>query len=325
MAYTHLTDEQRCDIYELHVKGLGVRAIAERVNHDKGTISRELRRNRGERGYRPKQAHAKACERLHTRRGGVRIQQSTWQAAKGLLLENYSPEQAAGRCQALGFGKISHETIYKRIYADKAEGGSLHKHLRCNKKRRKRYGSGRTRRGQIPNRVGIEHRCPRVEDRAIVGHWEGDLVIGKNHKWVIVTLVERRTGFALIRRIRTKSADAVAAAIIEALMPYKTLVRTITFDNGLEFSRHESIAAQLDAKVYFANPYCSWERGSNENYNGLLRQYFAKGSCFASITTKQLKHAESQLNDRTRKRLAWSTPFELFAQSANRHGVALTY
>ena len=214
MAYTHLTDEQRCDIYELHVKGLGVREIGAHIGRDKSTISRELRRNCGERGYRPKQAHQKASERLQTRRGGNRVQVSTWQAATALLKHNFSPEQAAGRCEKLGLGKISHETIYKRVYSDKAEGGALHQHLRCGKKRRKRYGSGRTRRGKIPNRVGIEHRCPRVADRAIVGHWEGDLVIGKNHKWVIVTLVERRTGFALIRKIRTKHADAVAAAIM---------------------------------------------------------------------------------------------------------------
>jgi IS30 family transposase len=323
MAYTHLTDEQRCDIYELHVKGFGIREIAKRINRDKGTVSRELRRNRGERGYRPKQAHEKACDRLNGRRGGNRVEERTWQAAEALLLQNYSPEQAAGRVKKLGFGSISHETIYKRIYADKAEGGALHEHLRCNKKRRKRYGSGRTRRGRIPNRVGIEERSPRVEDRATVGHWEGDLVIGKNHKWVIVTLVERRTGFALVQKVRTKNAHFVAAAIIAVLMPYKTLIRTITFDNGLEFSQHESISESLDAKIYFANPYCSWERGTNENYNGLLRQYFPKGSCFAAIKTNQLRDAEKQLNDRARKRLAWSTPSELFAKSAKQHGVAI--
>lgn len=323
MTYTHLTDDQRCDIYELHVKGFGVREIANRTNRDKSTISRELRRNLGDRGYRPKQAHAKASERLHVRRGGKRIREATWQAARALVAAKHSPEQAAGRCSKLGFGSISHETIYKRVLDDRAEGGELWKSLRCHKKRRKRYGSGRTRRGQIPNRVGIEHRCPRVEERAIVGHWEGDLVIGKNHKWVMVTLVERRTGFALVRKVKTKNAKAVADTIIAVLLPYKALIKTITFDNGLEFSRHELIAESLDAKVYFANPYCSWERGTNENYNGLLRQYFPKGSCFASITTGQLRHAERQLNDRARKRLAWSTPTELFAQSAKRHGVAL--
>lgn len=323
MTYTHLTDGQRCDIYELSVKGFGVREIADRLNRDKGTISRELRRNRGERGYRPKQAHEKASVRRHMRRGGKRVNESTWQAAQALLTQNYSPEQAAGRCEKLGFGSISHETIYKRVYADKADGGVLHQHLRCNKKRRKRYGSGQSRRGRIPNRVGIEHRSPRVEDRAIVGHWEGDLVIGRNHKWVIVTLVERRTGFALVRKVQTKNARGVAAAIIAALMPYKALIRTITFDNGLEFSQHESISEALDAKIYFANPYCSWERGTNENYNGLLRQYFPKGSCFARITPTQLRHAQTQLNERARKRLAWSTPSELFAESTKRHGVAL--
>ena len=137
---------------------------------------------------------------------------------------------------------MSHETIYKRIYEDKRAGGTLWQSLRCCRKRRKRYGSGRQRRGRIPNRIGIENRCPRVEARATVGHWEGDTVMGKNGKYAFVTLVERKTGFALVRKVKTRHAHGVATAIIEALQPLQHLVRTITFDNGLEFSQHERMA-----------------------------------------------------------------------------------
>ncbi len=323
MSYKHLSDEARCSIYELKVKGYGVREIARAVGRDKATISRELRRNRGGCGYRPSQAHALAVGRLRTRRGGQRLDGVALEAATALIRQQYSPEQAAGRCEKLGFGRISHESLYKHVYADKAAGGDLCSHLRCSKKRRKRYGSGRTRRGRIPNRVGIEKRCPRVEDRATVGHWEGDLVIGKNHKHVIITMVERRSGFALIRKVRTKNAQGIATAIIEMLMPYKALVRTITFDNGLEFAQHEAMAKALEAKIFFADPYSSWQRGSNENYNGLLRQYFAKGSCFSSLTAARLTKIQTRLNSRARKRLAWATPTEIFYPSARRLGVAL--
>lgn len=324
MAYKHLSDETRCDIYELKVKGFGIREIAEKVGRDKGTVSRELRRNKGLRGYRPSQAHRMASERLQVRRGGRRVEETTWQAAAAVIKhQQYSPEQAAGHCVAVGLGTISHETIYRRIYADKQAGGTLWRHLRCGKKRRKRYGSGRTRRGQIPNRRGIEERDPSAEDRATIGHWEGDLVLGKNQKYVIVTLVERRSGYAITRRVRSKNAHAVAAAIIEALTPYKKLVRSITFDNGLEFAQHEQMSKLLEANVFFATPYSSWQRGTNENYNGLLRQYFPKGSCFSNISASQLARVEKKINTRPRKRFAWSTPHAIFGASAKRRGVAL--
>jgi IS30 family transposase len=195
--------------------------------------------------------------------------------------------------------------------------------LRCCKKRRKRYGSGRQRRGKIPNRVGIEMRCPRVEARATVGHWEGDTIIGQNHRYALVSLVERKTGFGLVRKVKTRHAGGVAAAIVEALKPLKSLVRTITFDNGLEFAQHARITAEIGAKVYFADPYSSWQRGTNENWNGLVRQDYPKKSCFSGITAKQLSASQHALNNRARKRLDWLTPAEALAPSARRAGVAL--
>ena len=175
----------------------------------------------------------------------------------------------------------------------------------------------------MPNRTGIEKRCSRVEQRASVGHWEGDTIIGRNHKYALISLVERKTGFGIIRKVKTRNAGNVAAAIIEALEPLKRLVRTITFDNGLEFSQHRRIASAVGAKIYFADPYSSWQRGTNENWNGLVRQYYPKKSCFSRIKAKELLTNQASLNNRARKRLAWYTPAEAIANSAKRAGVAL--
>jgi IS30 family transposase len=257
------------------------------------------------------------------RRGGKPVCTRSWGRCQELLREGHSPAQAVGRAALEGHTPISHETAYKRIYEDKATGGTLWKKLRCQKKRRKRYGSGRQRRGKIPGRIGIEARCPRVETRLTVGHWEGDTVIGKNQKYALVTLVERKTGYALVRRVKTRHAAGVATAIISALKPLKRLVRTITFDNGTEFTQHARIAAETGAKVYFADPYSSWQRGTNENWNGLLRQDYPKKSCFSRITPERLQATQSALNNRARKRLAWLTPAEVLATSAKRAGVAL--
>ena len=293
------------------------------MRRSKSTISREIARNSGQRGYRPNQAHELAALRETKYRGGKRVCSRTWLRCKKLLKEAYSPEQAAGRVALEGYEPVSHETLYKRIYEDKAIGGSLWKMLRCCKKRRKRYGSGRQRRGKIPNRIGIEERSLRVHDRATVGHWEGDTIIGRNHKYALISLVERKTGFGLIRKVKTRHAEGVATAIIDALKPMKGLVRTITFDNGLEFAQHGRIAAAVGAKIYFADPYSSWQRGTNENWNGLVRQYHPKKGCFSRIKNKELLANEAALNNRARKRLAWLTPLEAIAASAKRAGVAL--
>ncbi len=323
MSYTRLTEDERYDIYEGRKEGATITEIAHRLGRSKSTISRELRRNRGDRGYRPKQAHESAVGRVLLKRRGKVICIRSWQRCKQLILDKHSPAQAVARATAEGYAPISHETVYKRVYADKKAGGGLWRSLRCAKKRRKRYGSGRQRRGQIIGRVGIEKRCPRVEDRAIVGHWEGDTVIGKNKKYALVTMVERKTGFALVRKVKSRHAHGVATAIINALLPLKSLVRTITFDNGLEFSGHARITEETGAKVYFADPYSSWQRGTNENWNGLLRQYYPKKSCFSAITPRHLRRTQRALNNRVRKRLAWRTPAEVLLLSAKRAGVAL--
>ena len=323
MSYTHLTEAERYDIYEQKKEGLTLTEIASLLGRSKATIARELARNSGERGYKPKQAHERAAARGQVPRGGKPVCPQSWDRCQELLRIGHSPAQAVGRATLEGYEAISHETAYKRIYADKKAGGTLWQKLRCCKKRRKRYDSGRQRRGRIVGRIGIEQRCPRVESRATVGHWEGDTVIGRNHKYALVTLVERKTGFALVRKVRTRQAAGIATAIIDALKPFRNLVRTITFDNGLEFAHHARITEAIGAKVYFADPYSSWQRGTNEKWNGLLRQDYPKRSCFSRITSARLQASESAPNNRARKRLAWLTPAEALGPSAKRAGVAL--
>ena len=206
---------------------------------------------------------------------------------------------------------ISHEWIYQYIYQDKLYGGTLHQHLRCKKKRRKRYGSY-DRRGQIINRVSIDERPAIVDKRKRIGDWELDTVIGKAHKQAIVTITERKTRLSLIRKVKFKTAENVADAIIELLGPMKKWVKTLTADNGKEFAFHERIAKALNAKFYFAHPYSSWERGLNENTNGLIRQYLPKKTDFKKVTQKQIDNVMEKLNNRPRKCLGFKTPNQVF-------------
>ena len=312
MAYNHLTEDERYTIYEHLQRGRPHQAIADMIGRSKSTVSREIRRNRGLKGYRPGQADRFAAERRRVRRGGRQVPETTWGFCQALIKDGHSPEQAAGRARRQGQGSVSHEYLYQRVYADKRRGGSLWRSLRCQKRRRKRYGSERGLRGRIPNRVGNEKRCPRVEKRAIIGHWEGDTVVGKNHKGFLVTLVERRSGYALVRKVPSKSSAIVAAAIVDMLRPHKARVRTLTFDNGLEFATHQYIAQELACSVYFARPYASWQRGTNENFNGLLRQYLPKRSSFAHLTADHVACVQDAINRRARKRLTWASPDEVF-------------
>jgi IS30 family transposase len=323
MAYIHLTGDERYHIYEHSVEGCSVTEIARRLGRDKSTISRELMRGCGERGYRPAQAIGKQKERAALSANGPRVDGELWAAAEVRIREEWSPEQVSGRLKREGVGSISHETIYQRIYADKRAGGTLHRSLRCQKKRRKRYGSGRTRRGQIPNRVGIEHRPAVVEKKIRVGDWEGDTIIGKGHAQAIVSLVDRKTKYTLLHKVKRKTADLVTDAIVTQMMPFRPLVQTVTYDNGLEFAGHQVVAKCLDADMYFARPYHSWERGLNENTNGLVRQYFPKKTCFKGIRQHHLDAVALKLNHRPRKTLDYRTPYEAMLASAKKHGVAL--
>ena len=309
--YKQLTQEQRYQIYAFRKAGFSQSHIARELEVDKSTISRELRRNRGERGYRPKQAHQKAQQRCQAKQNATHIKTETWQQVEVLLRQQWSPEQISGYRKKQNLASLSHERIYQYIYADKAAGGDLYTHLRCRKKRRKRYGS-HDRRGQILNRKSIEERPAIVETKSRLGDWEADTIIGKAHHQALVSLTERHSKFILLAKVERRTEALVQAAMVRLLKPYADKVETITSDNGKEFAAHEAIAAEIGADFYFAHPYASWERGLNENSNGLVRQYFPKGRDFTSITDAEIEQVMERLNHRPRKTLGYQTPNQVF-------------
>jgi IS30 family transposase len=317
MTYTHLSQDERYQIYAFKQASFSLRAIAKQLGRSTSTISRELIRNKGLRGYRPKQAHELSARKATHSRNASIISVHVFEQAHKLIESDYSPEQAG---HEVG---VSHETLYRYIYADKAAGGNLYKHLRCQKKRRKRYGSGRSKRGQIVDRVGIGQRPARVDTCKQVGDWEIDTIMGANHQGAIVSIVERKTGFALIELLDGKNADGLAQAVIKMLQPYKQKIKTITSDNGKEFAMHAQISNALKCKWYFADPYCSWQRGCNENYNGLVRQYIPKKTKLESVSKAQIAQIQKNLNNRPRKRLGYKTPADLFNKSLRRVALRL--
>jgi IS30 family transposase len=316
-TYTQLTQTQRYQIYALLKMGHPQTEIATCLGVDKSTISRELRRNRGQRGYRPKQAHRLAMSRRKT--GQRRIPAETWARIEDKIRLDWSPEQISGWLLKHYHIQVSHEWIYQYILRDKQAGGDLHKHLRCQKKRRKRYGR-RDRRGQVPNRRSIEERPEIVDQRQRIGDWEVDTMVGKGHHQAVVTLTERKSRLALLRKVERRTAALVGAAVIDLLDPVADRTHTITGDNGKEFAEHERIAQDLDADFFFAHPYAAWERGANENMNGLVRQYIPKNRAFTSVTEEELEQIMIKLNHRPRKCLDFNSPYEVFFEQP----VALT-
>jgi transposase, IS30 family len=310
MSYTHLSLDERYQISFLLQTQHNIRAIANNMNRSPSTISREIMRNSVSGKYQAIRAHELYADRQSL--NAYTIPDDLWGKVCDKLSIQQSPEQIAGQL------RISHEVIYQRIYQDKANGGALHKNLRCQKKKRKRYGSGQDRRGQMPNICRIQERPEHVERRLQVGHWEGDTVIGRNHQQAVVTLVERRSGYALIEKVENKTAELVTKAIIGMLGKVSKRVKSITFDNGKEFAWHGEIAKALKCKTYFADPYRSWQRGSNENYNGLLRQYIPKLRRMEEIEKEELIMIENRLNNRPRKRLGYKSPSQIFTASLRR-------
>ena len=321
MSYTQLTQEERYQIYALKKAGHNQGEIAEIVGRDPGTISRELRRNRGLKGYRPQQAHNLALARRREK-AQLRLGEEIWQRVEELIRDEWSPEQVVGRLEMEQGVSISHEWIYQYIYADKHSGGDLYRCLRCQKARRKRYGTY-DRRGIIPNQTSIDARPAIVDARKRFGDWEGDTVIGKGHRGALVTLVERKSLYTVIQAVPRKTAEAVRHAVTQGLAPHKDRVCTLTYDNGREFADHEGMAADLDARVYFAHPYASWERGLNENTNGLIRQYFPKHRDLTTVTQQEIERAMDKLNHRPRKSLGFRTPHEVFFNTRTSLTVAL--
>jgi len=313
MTYKHLSQVERYQIYALMKAGHDQTQIAKLLDRHKSTISREISRNRGLKGYRPKQACAIATKRSEKCRNAATVPPWVAEQAACLLKLQWSPEQIAGKLP------VSHETLYRHVYSDKARGGTLWKNLRCQKQKRKRYAGGRDRRGQIPHRrPPLSDRPVHIELRKQVGHWECDTVIGANHKGAIVTMVERKSGFSVIVKVSQKTSELVSRAIIEGLRPYMVRVITLTYDNGKEFAGHIQIDQALNSTSYFARPFASWERGSNENFNGLLRQYVPKKRSLNTVTEDEITMIQNRLNNRPRKRLGFKTPAEVFNQSLKR-------
>lgn len=242
-----------------------------------------------------------------------------WALVEEKLRQDWSPEQISGRLKEDEVF-ISHESIYQYIYADKRVGGSLWTHLRRHEKKYRKRRCGQDRRGKIPNRRSIEDRPVIVEERSRVGDWEADLILGKNHQGVAVTLTERKSRFTLLRTLPSKHADPIKEAII-ALLKWDARLKTITFDNGKEFTGHQEISAALNADCYFAHPYSSWERGTNENTNGLIRQYLPKSRNLKEISMEEEVRIMDKLNLRPRKCLGFRTPYEVFFEHQK---VALT-
>lgn len=312
MKYRQLTENERYQIYALKKAGLTQKQIAVELERDPATISRELKRNQGLKGYRPAQAQRRSDKRRATAAKSIKITGEVCGWIEQLIRQDLSPQQVVDYLKTHKNLSLHHETLYQWIYADKAAGGDLYTHLRVvSKPYRKRYGSY-DRRGKIKNRVDIDERPAIVALRSRIGDWEGDTIIGKGHRGALLTMVERKTLYTVIIRLTGKHADLLAEAAIKGLAKLKDRIKTITLDNGLEFSEHEKIALALGADIYFAHPYASWERGINENTNGLIRQYFPKDTDFNLVSDEEIQYVMDRLNNRPRKTLGCRSPNELF-------------
>ena len=314
--YQQLNKEERFYIWNALRSGQTQKEVAVTLGRHPSTICREIKRN--------KYPQAKfytyywALEKLKWRKYFTaqtkyrKLTKNIEDMILKLVQQYLSPEQVSGYLKIHHQIHISHETIYRFIYADKARHQALRPYLRQGAKlRRKRYGSG-ARASKIPNRVCITERPDVVEEKQRIGDWECDTVIGKDRKSVLVTVVDRFTLTTCCSRVYSRTAKVVSQAIIRMLKPHINKVHTLTFDNGSEFVQHENIAKALQAKTYFAHPYSSWERGINENTNGLLRQFLPKGTDFRAVSWQTVKRAVDYLNNRPRKTRGYLTPNQMF-------------
>lgn len=310
MDYTHLTRDQRYQIQGLLSAGQTQVEIARIVGCHPSTICRELKRSGMAKGYCAEEAQLLALERAAACANGPRVDVLSWQMTEEGLCEGWSPEAVSGRLRLEGYPGISHATIYRRIHADRGRGGSLWRYLRCRKARRKRRGDGRGR----PRPVGarpIEMRPAEVQTRSTFGHWEGDTMLDSWLHGALVTIVERKSRYTVAAKVKRKTARLVKQAIKRLLHPFAPLTSTLTVDNGKEFSDHEN----LGIDCYFARPYASWQRGTVENTNGLLREYFPRSRRLSGVRPDQVRRAVDKLNHRPRKCLGFRTPHEVFMEA----------
>ena len=309
--YKQLTSEQRYTISVLLQNRTKQKEIAKAINVSPSTVSREIRRNSGVRGrYNWETAQANAVQTKRKKPGNHSINKEVMEEAKHLLVtEQWSPEQISGVLAKDG-KYISHETIYRMIRKDKAEGGTLYKHCRHKLKRRARpVGS---RRISIPNRTSISERPAEVDGKRF-GDFEMDTIVGRGNHGAIVTLIERSTSMLFMRKLKKgKNAKELARTVIHLLSPFKEHVKSITTDNGTEFACHEMIGKSLGVTIYFADPYASWQKGAIENANGLIRQYVPKTETFEHVSHQQITKYSKRINIRPRKKLEFKTPHECF-------------
>lgn len=308
--YYQLTREQRYQISALRGTGLTQKEIASELDVAPSTISRELRRNSATGRYDPQAADTLSRERRRAAPKAMRITEAMWARVDELLCQEWSPEQVSYRLKTREGICISHESIYRRVRRDKADGGDLYTYLRQGFKRRRRYGK-RDLRGHIRGRVSIDHRPAVVDERSRIGDWELDTIHGSRRNG-LVTAVERKAGLTRLGKVSRRGAAEVCYTTMGRFEAERDLVLTLTSDNGKEFADHKLLSDGLNADFYFAHPYSSWERGTNENTNGLVRQYFPKGTDFDEIEPWEIQWVEDRLNNRPRKRLGWATPNEVY-------------
>lgn len=314
--YQQLAQHERYLISELLKLGLSQRAIALRLGRSASTVCRELKRNATthDGAYRPSKADRYAIARRRRCRRGPKFKPQQYEVVRHYLKKKWSPEQMVGVLRPLGILNMSHESIYQFIRRDRRAGGNLYRHLRLMPKlRRKRYGKHDWR-GVLRGKRHITERPKAVEERREIGHWEGDTVVGKDLRHSLLTLVERATGLAVIKKIKARNTEETNKALSAVLREHGAMIKTITFDNGTEFHDYKKIEEQFPVTCYFATPYHSWERGSNEHLNGLIRQYVPKGTDMKNLSQGQCNWIANELNTRPRKRHGYKTPEVMYGR-----------
>lgn len=314
--YHQLTSGERYELSALRKQGFCNAEIARALGRHRSTIGRELRRNtRKDGGYRPSTADEKTRGRRSRSRRNWRFSWADWALVISFLEKDWSPDQISGRLRRAGQLSISYETIYRFVWDDRARGGMLYDHFRQRaKRRRKRYGAYDSR-GKLAGKRAISERPPGAENRSRVGHFEGDTVMGSSKDThCLLTFVDRKTGFVLIGKLRSRTVEETSRKAVELIHNAGRRVRTVTTDHGTEFHGYKDIEKATGSRFYFATPYHSWERGTSENTNGLIRQYFPKGKSMAHVTQADCDRVARKLNQRPRLRLDYLTPEECFAK-----------
>ena len=317
MPYRQITFAERYTLGLLRRRGCSAATIARVLGRHRSTISREVHRNRAHADgtYRPQLADWYARGRRSRSRRNRQFLSAQWARIQGLLREDWSPEQVAGWLRRRGELTISHETIYRYIWADKQAGGTLYQHLRgARKQRRKRYGRYDSR-GRLAGKRWITERPPSVATRTELGHWEADTMLGASQAGPCVfSMVERKSGYLLLGQLEQRTSAFVNARARQLIGAQRSPVRTITVDNGTEFHEYAKLERTTGTRFYFATPHHAWERGTNENTNGLVRQYLPKRQSMAHLTQHDCNRIATKLNRRPRKRLGFQTPEECYAE-----------